>query len=114
MLTKTSVGDEITSHCTGKAKVVFITDSLNGGSVFSIQDGKNLISFSVKKDSVDESNRNKRSHGILTYYLYKIINDCPNITPNELENKINPQLERFKEVLVCETNNKKYRNMPIL
>lgn len=113
VLTKSSIGKIISTHCNGKSRILLITDSLNGESVFDIEGGKNIISFSVRKERIDETKRNRRSHGIFTYYLCKLINDQQNITPDELEKKMNSFLERFNEVFISETTNIKLLKKPI-
>lgn len=113
ILTKSSIGEIISTHCNGKANILLITDSLNGNSVFGIEGGQNIVSLFVKKERIDDSKKNKRSHGIFTYYLCKLINDNPKITPNELEEQMNPLLERFNEVFASESTSRELLKNPI-
>ncbi|KAK8894827.1 hypothetical protein M9Y10_023265 [Tritrichomonas musculus] len=112
-LSKSYINETITSNCNGKARVMFITDCLGGGSVFDIDGCTNTISFSVKKIGDIESKEVKRSHGIFTYYFCKITSDCPNITPNRLIERMNPSLNRFNEEFDCEFTNKELSEKPI-
>lgn len=115
------VGNVITSNCNNKARVIFITDSYNGGSVFDIhsvnfENNKkptNLISFSVKKEEKSLSKEVKRSQGIFTYYFCKIIGECPNVTPDQLIESINPSILRFNEFLSYDTTNPELGIVPI-
>ncbi|KAK8834520.1 hypothetical protein M9Y10_011215 [Tritrichomonas musculus] len=112
-LSKSSIGQVIANNCTGKPRVMFITDCIGGGSVFDISSGSNLISLSVRKTNSPESKESKRSHGIFTYYLFKIFSDCPNITPNRLIERMNPSLQRFNEVFTCEMTDQQFCDSPI-
>lgn len=115
------VGNIINRNCNGKAKVIFITDTNNGGSVFDLnfenypwnKRPSNLISFYVKKEDTLISKDIKRSHGIFTYYFCKIINDCPNITPVRLAERINPSILRFNEFFDFETTSPEIADNPI-
>lgn len=112
-LSKSSLNSIISKNCTGKARIMFITDSLGGGSVFDIKNCSNAISFSVKKTADREPKEVKRTHGIFTYYFCKITSDCPNITPNRLVERMNPSLCRFSEEFVCEITNQELADSPI-
>lgn len=112
----------ITQKCNGKAKIIFITDSYNGGSVFDInsiihsndRQTTNIISFSVKKETnSSDSKEKKRSHGIFVYYFCKLIGDNPNITPKDLVESINPSILPFNEVLKYEVSNQSLADSPI-
>lgn len=111
-LSKDSIGNIIAQNCTGKARILFMTDCIGGGSVFDIdscnhlKDVKpsNMISFYVNKME-PESKESELSHGIFTYYFFKIINECPNITPDKLVDRMNPSLNRFNEIFRCEITN---------
>ena len=113
LLTKSSLNDVIVSNCNGKARVMFITDSLNGGSVFDIKGAKNVISFYVRKSSLCDNKQNKRSHGIFTYYFCKLTNECSTITPLELTEKMDDLLSRFEEVLEFDTTSEELGENPI-
>ena len=112
-LSKSSISEIISSSPNNKSRVMFITDSLGGGSVFDIKGLSNAISFSVQKSGEIDSKEVKRTHGIFTYYFCKITSDCPNITPNRLVERMNPSLCRFNEVFTCEFNNKELGESPI-
>ena len=115
------LGEIIAQSCTGKPRVMFITDCIGGGSVFDINySGKenkyhqsNLISFFVRKVYSPESKKSKRSHGICTYYFSKITSECPTITPNRLIERMNPSICRFDEVFVCEVTSLDLADVPI-
>lgn len=92
----------ISAKCNGKAVVVFLADTYSGGQMFNIKDGEKLISFSTNKRKLGESKENKRFQGICTFYFCKIISENPNITPNELVDKMNLLLQRFHTVFSCE------------
>lgn len=109
-------GKLISENYNSKCKIVFISDSTSGGSVFGIQffsDNSitsNIISFSVAKCTDPNSKEGRRSHGLFTYFLCKIIYECPNITPKKLSERINPSLKRFNETMICEYSNNELEN----
>lgn len=114
-ISKSSINKYILNECKGNKQVMFITDCLDGGSVFDIQGENhefNLISFSVTK-TLDSSKENKRTRGIFTYYFCKITDDFPNITPKKLVDRMNPPLNHFDEVFSCETSRKELSDSPI-
>ncbi|KAK8892060.1 hypothetical protein M9Y10_029282 [Tritrichomonas musculus] len=111
--TKKTVGDIISNYSNQKCRVIFISDTIGGGSVFDITGGKNVMSYSVNKENPGESKKNKRSHGIFTYYFCKITSENTNVSPNELVQQINNLLSRFNEVIVCEMTDKKMNFEPI-
>ena len=121
-LSRNSIGNIIAQNCSGKARVLFITDCYEGGSVFDINSGYhqkdaqplNMISFYVIKTDSPDSKDCQRTHGIFTYYFCKIISQCPNITPDNLVDKINPSLNRFNEVFQCEISNEELADSKIL
>lgn len=118
-LSRSSIGEIISEHLNCKAQVMFLTDCVGGGSVFDIEGikgeslGTNMISLYVSKGSSPESKESKRSHGILTYYFCKIINNCPNITPERLAQRISPSITRFDQTFKLEYTNQKLLDSPI-
>lgn len=112
-LSKESIRQTIASNCTGKPRVMFITDCIGGGSVFDISDGSNLMAVSVTKSNAKDSKECKRTHGILTYYLFKIINESPSITVSRLAERMDPSLLRFNEAFQYEVSNKELEQCPI-
>lgn len=115
------IGNVISHNCNNKSRVIFITDSYNGGSVFDIhsvnlENNKtptNLISFSIKKEERSLSKEIKRSQGIFTYYYCKIISDCPDVTPDQLVENINPSILRFNQFLSYDSTNPDLSIFPI-
>ncbi|KAK8888116.1 hypothetical protein M9Y10_039177 [Tritrichomonas musculus] len=105
----------VTSSYNGKARVVFITDSLGSGSVFNVNaiPAKNMISFYVEKTVKPETKEGRLSHGLFTYYFCKITSDCPNITPNRLIERMNPSLKRFGITFKCENSDSDLNEKPI-
>ena len=120
-LLKRFVGDIIAQNCTGKARVIFITDCIGGGSVFDINtcanqnkaNQSNLISMYVEKEKIKEIKEAYRLHGIFTYYFCKIISECPNITVDKIVDRMNPSLCRFNKVFRCEISNNELENSQI-
>lgn len=121
-LSSNIIKNVISQNCNGKAQIIFITDSYNGGSVYDIhsinhinnKQPTNAISFHVKKDGKSlDRNEKKRSHGIFIYYFFKIIGDNPNITPKDLVDNINPSILPFNEVLKYETTNTTISDSPL-
>lgn len=109
-------GKLISENYNGRCKAVFISDCTSGGSVFDIStvaNGSDIISLSVDKTTDPDSKEGRRSHGIFTYYLCKIFNECPNITPKRLCERMNPSVERFGENFVCQVTNHDSENQPI-
>ncbi|KAK8834137.1 hypothetical protein M9Y10_019525 [Tritrichomonas musculus] len=112
-LSKGSISHIISSNNNDQLRLIFITDTIAGGSVFDIDGCQNAISFSVQKTNSNVEKEVERSHGIFTYYFCKIISDCPNITPNRLVERMNPSLTRFNEVFTCEFKAKELGETPI-
>lgn len=112
-ISKNFICDVITRNCNGQSRAIFITDTISGGSAFDIDKCSNVISLSVRKNGPRNLKEFKKSHGILTYYLCKYINECPNITPNDLVSKMNTSLQRFNEILKCEFSNEGLDKSPI-
>lgn len=109
-------GKIISENYNGRCKVVFISDSIAGGSVFdisSLPNDSDVISFSVTKSTNPESKEGRRSHGIFTYYLCKIFKDDPDISPERLAERMNPSLQRFNETFVCDVSNQDSKNESI-
>lgn len=103
------------------SNVVLITDCCTGGSVWSIEEimknyGEkacpNIMTLAVRKNA---SNMKKfdKTHGMFTYYLCKILNEKPNISPNGLVERINPPLSRFDECLLYHETLKELNRRPI-
>lgn len=113
------IGSLIAENYNGRCKAVFISDSTASGSVFNINAVRNgslptnIISLSANKSSNPDSKEGRRSHGIFTYYLCKIFNDCPNITPYNLARRMNDHLYRFHESFNCEVTDHDAENQPI-
>lgn len=103
----------ISKNCNEKVKITFITNSLNGGSVFDIdcENEVDIVSLWVQKKN--DSNDCKKSHGTFIYYLFKIINDSPNISPKNLVEKINPLIEKFNEHFKFDVTNADLVDSPL-
>lgn len=109
-------GRIISQNYNGRCKAVFISDTTASGSVFdinSVGSGSNIISLYASKSSDPDSKEGRRSHGIFTYYLCKILNECPNITPHNLILRMNASLKRFDETFVCEVTDHLSENQPM-
>lgn len=91
-------------------KIIFVTDTAGSGSVFDVKRSSNSISFSVEKMG---QNSCKYSHGIFTFYLCKILSDCPNISPYMLIQKLNEPLNRFNEICKCDYSSEEQLEKPI-
>lgn len=117
VLTSASIKEIISKNCNDISRVVFVTETLDGGSAFDFDECKKVISLSVDKrnkvESPENEKENKRSHGIFTYYLCKIISECPCITPERLTERLKPSLDRFDETFICKYSNKELFEMPI-
>lgn len=118
-ITCTEFGKLIAENYNRRCKAVFISDSTSGGSVFDIStiaketEPSNIISLSAGKSTDPESKEGRRSHGIFTYYLCKILYECPSITPYRLAERMNPSLKRFNETFMCEVTDHNAENQPI-
>ena len=112
-------GKLIAENYNGRCKAIFISDSTCGGSVFDIRpvinSGKpsNVISLYASKSADPDSKEGRRSHGIFTYYLCKILNDEPSITPHRLAERMNSSIKRFDEAFVCEATDINIENQPL-
>ena len=113
------LGKIIADNYNGRCKAVFISESTCHGSVFDINPVMNgqlpskVISLSAGKIVDPDSKEGRRSHGILNYYLCKIFNECPNITPNRLAERMNASLKRFDETFICDVTDLKLADEPI-
>ena len=116
------VGEIISHNINESAKVIFITDSCNGGSVFDINSlcsffcrkNTKVISFYVTKgENKLNSKEYKKSHGIFINYFCRIMCDSPEITPNLLVKQINPSIHRFDEFFKFETTSRDLSNSSI-
>lgn len=104
-----------------KCRTIFISDCIEGGSVFDIKGRNNnndentseMISLSLDKSTDTEKKKKERRHGIFTYYLCKFIYDQPNITVKRLSERMSPSLERFNSTFICETNKKELEAEPL-
>ena len=119
-LSREEIGDIISINSNRKAKVVFLTDCPQDGSVFDINviadknsPSKYLMSFYVEKLFDPESKESKRTHGICTYYFCKIIEHSPDITPQKLVDQMSSSIKRFKEIFRCDISEHELLNKPI-
>lgn len=120
-LSKDTIGEIIAQNCNKKARVLFMTDCCDGGSVFDIHQinsqnftkPSNMISIFTNKSYSPQSKECKGSHGIFTYYFCKIIKNYPNITPYKLVEEMNPSLKRFCENFGCDVTEKEIIDQPI-
>lgn len=120
ILSKDSIADIIASNCNGKARYIFVNDCPTGGTNFDIpsilhqnKPIKNLLSFSVDKTKSHGYKDAKRTHGLLTFYLCKTINDYPIINPNDLIEKMTQELRRFQIKFDCAITDQELANNPI-
>ena len=112
-LSKSSINEVISKNTNKDIHVMFITDTLGGGSIFDINNSPNMISFYVEKTGDVDSKEVKKTHGIFTYYFCKITSECPSINPDRLIERINPSISRFGEIFKCEMGNKEQSEKPI-
>ena len=111
-----SINEIIAQNNTVKERVIFITDCIEGGSVFNIphtNTESNMISLFVNKLYSPQSKEAKRSHGIFTYYFLKITNDTPNITPVRLMERMKPSLKRLNQAFCYDFTNEQLSNQPL-
>lgn len=103
----------IIANSNGTTKVVMITDSSCGGCAFDVNVGiKNIISLGISKPSGSEKEEG-RTHGIFTYYFCKVLNECPDITPSFLTDRMNPPLKRFSAEIICNESNPEIDEQPL-
>ena len=101
-----------------KAKIVLITDAYNGGAFWNISETdksklpKNVVSLSTKIEP-NLLTKPHRLHGLFTFYICRLINETPDITPSRLNERISPPLNRFHETFVCETSNPALYETPL-
>ena len=118
-ISSSEFGKMISENYNGRCKAIFISDSACGGSVFNINPlvsqnrPTDVISLYANKSTDPDSKEGRRSHGIFTYYLCKILNECPNITPVRLADRMNPSLKRFNMTFGCEVTNHDSENQPL-
>ena len=110
------LGKLISENYNGRCKAVFISDSTAGGSVFdinSVPEGSDIISLSASKSTDPDTKEGRRSHGIFTYYMCRIFNECPNISPDRLVERMNSSLERFNIGFNCQVTKPESGSQPI-
>lgn len=114
-LVKESIAKIVEENYNGETKLVFITDSLGSGPAFAVNSGphKNMTSISAVKKGKPTNEDLVKKQGIFTYYLCKVLNECPTISPNQLAEKMNNSLSRFDEELRCENSDDTTANAPL-
>lgn len=117
---KSTVRDIIAQNCTGSQRITFITDCIEGGSVFDINSipnditqNANMISLYVDKLYSPQSKEARRSHGIFTYYFSKFTNDTPDISPKRMNERMKPSLKRFDQVFHFDSTKAKLADTPL-
>ena len=113
-LSMKAINDIISSRSNGKSVIVFLADTYSGGQMFNIKEGEKMLTFYTNKRSSGESKENKRLHGICTYYFCKILSNNPNITPDELVEKMNFSLRRFNIIFKCDVSTRELQHKSIL
>lgn len=120
ILSRDAIADIMASNCNGKAHYVFINDSPTGGTNFDItlalkqnKPIKNFLSFGVDKSKTPGYKEAKRTHGLLTFYICKAVDENPIINPNDLIEKMNTELRRFKLKFECAITDQELANSPI-
>lgn len=112
-------GKLTTENYNGKCKTVFISESTCGGSVFAINSASKksnspkIISLYAAKNTDPDSKEGRRSHGIFNCYFCMILSECPNITLERLEERMNSSLKRFNSKFVYEVSNGDLKCQPI-
>lgn len=86
-------------------KIVLISDCCHGGPIWDFDSlfcsfqtlPSNIISISVaSNDNITDYDKIMVTNdGIFTVCLWKILNDCPAATPIQLEDKMNPLMNKF-------------------
>lgn len=115
-ISSTELGKIIADNYNGRCKALLVSDCTAGGSVFdisSVPNNSDLILLSVNKSTDPDSKEGRRSHGIFTYYLCKVFNECPNITPNRLCERMNAYIERFNTSFNCQVTKPGEEDQPI-
>lgn len=94
---------------------MLIGDITGSGSIFDVRNRcQNILSLSVEKNiSISKEIDEKNLHDIFTYYFYKIIDECPNITSENLVKKMEESIERFNEIFICEVTSRDLSVKPI-
>lgn len=114
-LTAYQLGHVICRDSNGRSKVLFVSDCTSSGSVFDIsrvgsledREASPMISISTKKSADPDSKEGRRSHGILTYYLCKVIYDDPSVTVERCVDRLNSFIARFGQTVICEVTDPK-------
>lgn len=94
--------------------IVLITDCCTGGSAFDVRENPHdIVSLGISKPASEKDRHDRRTHGIFTYYLCKILNEAPDITPAALVDRMNPPLKRFDASLICHETNPELDSVPL-
>ena len=99
--------ESLANNANRKSKILLLSDCCHSGSIWDIQSAKrqhiklpeNIVSISAAKDSqtAKQTTIGQKSQGIFTYYFWSIVNANPNITVKDMQDKINPSLNRFNQ-----------------
>ena len=100
----------IAENSNGKARILLIADCCHAGILWDMQLAqKNSISLpqnilSLYSTKISETAKKtaigKKSHGIFTYFLSKILKENKQATVDQISTEINPQLKIYNEVLM--------------
>lgn len=98
------------SSKTNKAlKVVLLSDCCHSGSIWDLKEGKtvpNVVALSASKDTqtAKQTSLDSVEQGVFTFCLLKAIEQEPAITPNKLQEVIQPTLDRFEQGYTSSTS----------
>ena len=98
-----------------KAKIVLISDCYEGNPVWDLL-SKNMENTTIPQNIIsistdvitepDMKSKIHRYHGYFTYRLFKIVEDKPDLTAEELATSINQLVKKFKQYISIETTTK--------
>lgn len=97
----------LNKYSRGTAHTLLISDCCHSGTIWDIPENltdaarfpPNIMSISASNDSQTAKQKNigNKNQGIFTYNFFALLRSKPNLTINEAENLLSPELRRFNQ-----------------
>lgn len=116
------VDDELAEYLkkykNSKCKLLTINDCCHSGTIWDLDSSgvpSNCISLSAAEDSetAKQTSMDGKEQGMFTFYLYKLIQQNPSMTPSEMKTKITPYLSKYDQCFTTCTTTQSLLTSPI-